>query len=127
MNGGTSGGSLLATVGPYLAITILFSLPAVPFLSAPVLASSAALALATGLGAAHVLELGRKRGTEYVLAGFAAGTAMKAASLGLTGALAWAAQDDLAAALLLNLGLLLLHSGWTSWRLAVSSGAGFTK
>lgn len=127
MIGGTPGSSLVATSAPYLGITILFSLPAVPFLSVPVLAGASALALATGLGAAHALELGRQRGTEYVLAGFVAGTAMKAASLGLTGALAWAARDDVAAALLLNLGLLLLHSGWTSWRLAVSSGAGFTK
>lgn len=121
------GGSPGKAFGPYLGITAVFSLPAVPFLSVPVLAGTAALALAAGLGAAWALAAGQRRGTEYVLAGFAAGTVMKAVSLGLAGTLAWAAQDRVAAALLLNLGLLLLHSGWTSWRLAVSSGAGFPK
>lgn len=114
-------------VGPYLGVTLIFSLPAIPYLAPPLLATTSLLALAAGLGAATALDRGARRGTEFALAGFAAGTILKAVSLAVAGFIAWQGGGNIVAALLLNLGLLLLLSGWTYVRLAVSSGAGFTK
>lgn len=124
MSGNATSG--LGLVLPYLIITVFFALPGVPFLPLDVLGAVAILALGAGLGSRWALEWGRRRGTEFVLAGLAAGTVLKAVSLGLAGLLAWRADAGIAVALLINLWLLLLYSGWTSYRLAVSSDAGFT-
>ncbi len=120
------GTELLRATIPYLVITALFALPGVPFLSIETLTTVAGLALIAGLGSRWALEWGRRKGTEYVLAGLGAGTVLKAISLGLSWLMAWRAEANVAGALLVNLGLLLLYSGWTSYHLTVSSGAGFT-